>query len=309
MDLACSILTATGIILMYVEAAMDGELVTLSDMSFPVSVLEHVKIGGGPLFEPHFHDHHLQFFRFLSGRARIFCDQREYEMESSEVLIVNRGELHYGEGLSDELRYFVFRIDIDLLSSYGIFPCGERYLSPLRNGLVTFRRRPVGDGIRRLLDSVVERCRRCDEGYELGVLGGVFGLLEELFRSCGVMSLVSSDVEILMRKRQALSAVFEYVEKNYREGVSLPEAADIAHMSVGHLCRLFRRSTGRTFVDYVNRMRVEKAAALLSLEGCNVTEAAMSVGFDDVGYFSRVFKKYMTRSPRQFIGDDRRYFL
>jgi YesN/AraC family two-component response regulator len=123
------------------------------------------------------------------------------------------------------------------------------------------------------------------------------------------MSLVSSDVEILMRKRQALSAVFEYVEKNYREGVSLPEAADIAHMSVGHLCRLFRRSTGRTFVDYVNRMRVEKAAALLSLEGCNVTEAAMSVGFDDVGYFSRVFKKYMTRSPGLYLRDNRRYFL
>jgi YesN/AraC family two-component response regulator len=72
---------------------------------------------------------------------------------------------------------------------------------------------------------------------------------------------------------------------------------------------MFKQSTGRTFVDYLNRLRIEKAVSLLNQGVCNVTEAVMSVGFDDVNYFSRVFKKYMKRSPESYRKDGRRYFL
>lgn len=71
-------------------------------------------------------------------------------------------------------------------------------------------------------------------------------------------------------------------------------------MSEGYFCRMFKKSTGRTPTDYINRIRIEKSVILLNQGICNVTEAATSVGFDDINYFCRVFKKYMKQSPTDY---------
>ncbi len=288
---------------------MDDSLLRFNDMSFPVCILEHVKPMPGLLFEPHLHENHIQLFYFTEGRARIHCDQTAYEVGASDILMVNKGELHYGEGLSGEVSYLVFRVNLKMLSSCGVQRLEEVYISPLLDGLFRFRNVIDGEVVPEILDMIVRLCLDRRDGYELRILGGLFDLLGELFLNHGGEACVLQDAERLMKRRKALANVFDHIERNVSERLSLSTLADLAHMSEGHLCRTFRKSTGRTPVEYINRVRIERAVALLNRGGCNVTEAAMSVGFDDVSYFSRVFKRYMGRSPRSYIKDDRRYFL
>ena len=73
----------------------------------------------------------------------------------------------------------------------------------------------------------------------------------------------------------------------------------MANMSDYHFCRLFKQITGKSAIDYINRFRVEKSLLLLRKSNCNITEIALSCGFNDTNYFSRTFKKYKHISPTQ----------
>ncbi|WP_242822055.1 AraC family transcriptional regulator [Ethanoligenens harbinense] len=288
---------------------MDHTLMKLTDISFPVSIIEHLKTRPGPLFDAHLHEHYLQIFYFTYGKANMYYNQTACNIQSPDVLLINRHELHYGENASSELRYFVFRIDLRLLSSYHIAPCSQKYLEPLENGLVFLQNHIENQNISAMLKRMIEECKKRQDGYEFEILACVFELLGELFRNHKEKSYTPKYSEMLMKKTKRFADVFDYIEKNYTRDISLAEASTVAHMSEGYFCRMFRQSTGRTLTDYVNRLRIEKSVLLLNQGVCNVTEAAMSVGFDDINYFSRVFKKYMKQSPANYLQNDRKYFL
>lgn len=288
---------------------MDHNLLQLTDASFPITVIEHLKNRPGSLFEAHLHEHQLQIFYFTKGSAKMYCNQIACDVHTPDVFLINQHELHYGENASPELRYFVFRIDVKLLSAYGIAPCSQKYLDPLENRLILFRNRIAGPAVPSLLNRIIAECREQREGYELNLLAAAFELLGELFRNSKEKVCTQQDSEILMKKTKRFADVFRFIENNYTRELPLSEVAAQACMSEGYFCRMFRQSTGRTPTDYINRLRIEKSVLLLNQGICNVTDAAMAVGFNDTNYFSRVFKKYMKQSPTDYLQNDRRYFL
>lgn len=160
-----------------------------------------------------------------------------------------------------------------------------------------------------LLEAIIREYKNKLNGYKLRLVCNIFDLLCELFRSHIKVSVSQKDADILTKKTKRFSSVFNYIENNYNSTISLKKLSEIAFMSEGYFCRMFKKTTGRTPTDYINRIRVEKAVMLLNQGICNVTEAAISVGFDDINYFCRVFKKYMKQSPTDYMKNDRRYFL
>lgn len=73
----------------------------------------------------------------------------------------------------------------------------------------------------------------------------------------------------------------------------------MANMSTYHFVRSFKQITGRSPIDYINKLRIDKAFSLLKEGKFNVTETALDCGFNDVNYFSRLFKKYNKMSPSE----------
>ncbi|MFW5789511.1 MAG: helix-turn-helix domain-containing protein, partial [Spirochaetota bacterium] len=65
--------------------------------------------------------------------------------------------------------------------------------------------------------------------------------------------------------------------------------------------RLFKQVTGYTPVNYINRVKIDKAKDLLLSGECNVSEAAEAVGIDNVFYFSRLFKRISSVNPSEYI--------
>lgn len=66
------------------------------------------------------------------------------------------------------------------------------------------------------------------------------------------------------------------------------------------LSRLFNREVQESISNYITRVRVEKAAQLLSFSPMSVQNIAFYVGFGDLNYFSRCFKKYMKKTPTEY---------
>jgi len=92
-----------------------------------------------------------------------------------------------------------------------------------------------------------------------------------------------------------------YVAEHYREPVSFAELARMLHLSRNYLSNLFTRRTGSSFISYLTAYRIERAKALLAANKYKAYEVAEMVGYQDPGYFSRMFKQMTDCSPTEFM--------
>ena len=97
--------------------------------------------------------------------------------------------------------------------------------------------------------------------------------------------------------QQRINKVFLYVEKEFKERVSLKKAASIVHLSESAFCKFFKRASGKTFSDYTNEIRIAHACELLIETDKLIRDIAFECGFESVTYFNRVFLKKKKLRP------------
>lgn len=100
--------------------------------------------------------------------------------------------------------------------------------------------------------------------------------------------------------RTRIDRVLDHIHIHYAEGISIPDLAEIAALSPSGLHRLFRRHTHQTITDYVMRLRIGEACALLSGTGRPIAHIAEEVGYDSLANFNRQFKALKAMTPRRY---------
>ncbi len=101
-----------------------------------------------------------------------------------------------------------------------------------------------------------------------------------------------------------INMAIEYIREHYAEAVGLSDVAEYTRMSENHLSALFRDESGINFLQYLNSYRLNKAAKLLKNTTLNISEVADSCGFPTPSYFTKIFRKYTEKSPREFREGD-----
>src|SRR6266568_8120076 len=76
--------------------------------------------------------------------------------------------------------------------------------------------------------------------------------------------------------------------------------ARVANISSHYFCKMFKKATGISFIDYLSRVRVEKSKTLLVNPNSRISEAAFASGFQSMTNFNRAFRRIVGRSPTQF---------
>lgn len=92
----------------------------------------------------------------------------------------------------------------------------------------------------------------------------------------------------------------DYIKLHFESPLTLQGIADIIHVNSSHLSRKFKEDTGLSLIDFINLNRIEAAKLYLQSNTSSITEIAFIVGFNDVNYFSRVFKKVTGLTPSQY---------
>ena len=91
-----------------------------------------------------------------------------------------------------------------------------------------------------------------------------------------------------------------YIETSLTQDVSLQQVAGQVHLHPGHLSELFKKEMGVTFGDFVTDMRIRRAMDMLVVSPAKVSEIAAISGYEDVKYFSRLFKKHTGKTPSEY---------
>jgi len=116
------------------------------------------------------------------------------------------------------------------------------------------------------------------------------------------ISLVSNQIAVQRQNSEppVIAKAREFITQNHEEDISLGQVAKAVNTSTFHFCKLFKKSTGLHFTEYVSRVRTEKAKNLLLNPNLRISEIAYQVGFQSLTHFNRVFKKIMGQSPTDF---------
>ncbi|GAA0136481.1 response regulator [Paenibacillus sp. YSY-4.3] len=102
-------------------------------------------------------------------------------------------------------------------------------------------------------------------------------------------------------KKTEIIEAQKYIQMNLRRKITLEEVADHLYLNSSYFSRLFKKETGETFVEYMTRMKMEKAREMLSDTSAAVEEVALALGYDNRSYFVKLFKKYYGISPSRLI--------
>jgi two-component system response regulator YesN len=97
-----------------------------------------------------------------------------------------------------------------------------------------------------------------------------------------------------------LAPLLKHVQNHYDQDISLDQAAELCNVSLFHFTKVFKRVMGTTFVDYLTTLRMDHAIALFESTSMNVSEVSQAVGYQDQGYFSKVFKKHTGINPTDY---------
>ena len=101
------------------------------------------------------------------------------------------------------------------------------------------------------------------------------------------------------QEQAVIFQMLSYIENHYASG-SLTELAGLLHYDLYSLSREIKRKTGKTYTQLVQEKRLAQAAFLLKNTDRNVDDIGRAVGYENIGYFHRIFREAFGESPRCF---------
>lgn len=98
-----------------------------------------------------------------------------------------------------------------------------------------------------------------------------------------------------------IKQIVSYIGNHLAEELSVTILADLFHVNSSHLARKFKKETGYTVSEYVNKQKVAAAKLLLQRNEMTISQIAESLGYNSSSYFSKVFKKVTGKAPSDYL--------
>ena len=176
----------------------------------------------------------------------------------------------------------------------------RRYVAPVVEGKlllprVTDSSTPAGRQVVGAFQQVMDLLERRPPAYELRVRAQLLEVFAGLAGSAAQRAPQRESAPA-----QGIKAAIEYIQGNYRQPITVSQLAELSHMSSGHFCRLFKKYTFKTPVQYINGVRLSAATDLLLESDRKVLDVAFDTGFNSLSYFIGVFKQSMGCTPTEF---------
>jgi len=99
---------------------------------------------------------------------------------------------------------------------------------------------------------------------------------------------------------EKIKVIYDYAHAHYNSKIKVEEMADMVGLSVVSFSRLMKQHTGKTFVEFLNELRLGHATRMLIETNKNITEICFECGFNNISNFNRIFRKRQGRTPTEF---------
>ena len=280
------------------------ELVIMPQQNFPIKIFKRETDSFSIGCEFHWHKQ-IEFYYIERGGLQLLCSGEKQWVYSNDIAIVNCYEPHRSLQFLDDTIHYCLQIDLSLLSSGSWDICEEKYVKPLINSKVFFSKLIHEDiAIVSVFRKILKEYKSQEFGYELSIKSSFMDLFTLLLRNYCIKKAKDLKLSEHSTELNHIRKITNYISENFNTPITLQLLAQRSCISVPYMCRIFKKYTGSTIVEYINLLRCQKALSLLA-GGYTITDAALSVGFNDSNYFSRTFKKVIGVSPSKAVESEK----
>ncbi|NBD26966.1 helix-turn-helix domain-containing protein [Paenibacillus glycinis] len=265
----------------------------IPDRTFPINVfLVSGEIG------THWHDH-IEWIYVKEGQARIQVDGSFEQLDKGELAFVNAKQLHSAVRLEPDTELICIVFNEALVRGSGLDITEHHYFVPYLNQQAKWpswmrNADPYIEEMNASFSRLLAEFTSKQSGYELLVKAELLRIFGLYFRYAEQDTNQSPS---RAQKPYDFSSLLRTLRERYQETISVGEAARMVSLSPSHFCKIFKSVTGKTLIEYMHMLRVQEAERLLLDTDYPVTEIASLVGFSNMTYFGRVFKKVRSKAP------------
>ncbi len=262
----------------------------------------HTDISGMlPFYPIHWHEE-VEIIKVQKGESSFCVDGAWYKACAGDILILRPFVMHSINRFEDKdasMDAIVF--NLRLLGSDEADICALKYFAPLLNEKHSMPCivRPTDSWYHSFDQSLTSLflCNENAEGAELDIKANLYWMFYHIYanRLINVKPNVSED-----KRCYTVRLALEYIRTEYMNNITIEQIAKHCGYSEFYIMKLFKQFTGCSCVDYINNYRLTVAGRQLRDTPDDIATIAYQVGFNNVSYFNRQFKKQYGMTPKEF---------
>lgn len=246
---------------------------------------------------------HKEFELAYISEGTIIChiDQHTYSLQSGDIIFINSGILHRFTSETYAIMPSIVFSPFFLASSGSLIY--QKYIMPLEKSALPcliFRQTETWQ------KQIIEICKKlffCLSGSERNELL-VRNLLSEVWlliaEHVSQEQLMSESPRVPQHSQHSFMIMLQYIQAHYEADITLADISNTANISKNTALRYFQENIGISPVEYLIQYRISQACKMLRGSSEKIYNISVSVGYDNISYFCKLFKKYVGKSPTQY---------
>ncbi len=258
--------------------------------------------GEGRLINVRMHDSDMEIVEIISGEVSVLLGTEIFDAGEGDIIYVPQGVVFRidAKGAEASLRGMVFSSSIieDNMENFDSEIFYMFYLQS-RSKIAHFKSNsPVHPSLKKCMSDSYDEYISKDVCYKLPIRANIYLMITSLLRYyCGRRD---EDENAVFHNVLRLRPVMNYISEHYCEKIYIEKLSDMINVSPDYFTKMFKDSIGKTPIEYINGMRINRSMSLLTNTELSMTEIAEATGFSGPNYFHKIFKQYMHTSPLVF---------
>lgn len=261
------------------------------------------------LLRPLWHYHpEIELVYIAEGKGKCHIGNHLSYFTDGALLLIGSNLPHYGFApqLDDESKEIVIQINDSCF--------GKRFLNMVETSSIhsIFETAQLGISFhghtKNEIGKHLKEMLKMTSFEKLLALIKVFHILS-LSKEYTILNATGASLQVQGDDHLRIDTVYEYVRNHFAKKITVDQIANEVNMTVPAFCRFFKKTTNKTFVQFLNEYRVAYACNLLSEPSSSIMDISFECGFSNLSNFNRAFKKITGKSPSSFRQEKTRVII
>ncbi len=254
---------------------------------------------------PHWH-YFMEILYMLEGTGLVECNGKTYVVEEGDMILFHPEAVHaIYTATNIPLKYEGIKFDINKLYTENSYAPKLRVImesaNKSSNADIFFKEEQIRTlPVREMLEECRKELENRNYGYDIIVHNKICYLLVCLIRIWRENGFNTDNAAARSSEVDSIHAITAYIDAHAGEPIRVEDLADMCNMSYSYFAKNFKQYYGRSCKEYIEFIRVSKAADLLLFTDFDLSYISQETGFSDSSHLIKIFKKWKGVTPKQF---------
>ena len=270
------------------------------DVKFPFSMYKET--GSGRIINSRSHNSSMEIVEITSGNVTVQIGTEFIDASAGDFLYIPPSMVFRADATSDTatIRGMIFDMSIieENLENFDSEVFYMFYVQSRKKISVFGVEHPVYHTLARFMQESYDEYISKDVCYKLPIRANIYLMMTSLLRYyCGSKDELD---RMIYHNVMRLRPIITYISNHYKEKIYIETMSDMITVSPDYFTKMFKDSIGRTPIDYINGLRINRAMQMLATSDTSVNDISDGLGFSNSNYFHKIFKQYMETSPAAY---------